>query len=61
MEEGVETREVFLRGWIEALNQGCDVLSAGSVEIEQECWVRARSREGGERDAFRGPAFRVLV
>lgn len=37
------------------------MLGARSVEVEQECGVRARSREGGERDAFGGPAFWVLV
>lgn len=61
LEEGVEAREVFLGSWIEALDQGGDVLSAGSMEVEQERWVRARSGEGGERDTFCSPAFRILL
>lgn len=61
MEEGVEASEVFLRGRVETLDQGGDVLGAGSVEVEQEGWVRARLGQGREREAFRGPAFRILV
>ena len=61
VEEGVEARRVFLGGGIEILNEGGDVLSTGPVEVEEKCWVRARSREGGERDAFRGPAFGILL
>ena len=34
VEEGVEPREVFLGGWIEALDQRGDVLSTGSMEVE---------------------------
>ena len=60
VEKGVEAREVLLGGWVEALNQGGYVLSTGSVEIEKQCWVRARAGEGGEREAFRGPAFWIL-
>ena len=37
------------------------MLSAGSVEVEQEGRVGARSGEGGERDAFGGPAVWILV
>ena len=47
MEKGVQARKVFLGGWIEPLDQGGDVLSTGSVEVEEECWVRARPGEGG--------------
>ena len=61
MEEGVEATKVFPGGWVEALDQGGDVLGAGSVEVEQERWVRAGLGQGGEREAFRGPAFRILV
>ena len=61
MEKGVESRQVFLGGGIEMLNEGGDVLSTGPVEVEQKCWVRAGLREGGERDAFRGPALGILL
>ena len=57
MEEGVQAREVFLGGWIQAMNQGGDVLSTGSMEVEQEGRVHEATGKGGERDAFRGPAF----
>ena len=57
MEEDVKAREVFLGGWIEAMNQGGDVLSTGSMEVEKECRVRECTGKGGERDAFRSPAF----
>ena len=31
------------------------------MEVEKECGMRARTGKGGERDAFRGPAFWILV
>ena len=61
MEKGVEAGKVFRGGWVEALDQGGDVLGTRAVKVEQECGVRARPREGGERDAFGGPALWVLV
>ena len=37
------------------------MLSTGSMEVEKECRMRARTWKRGERDAFRSPAFWILV